>query len=152
MKDRKHNTIVIGVVIALLCAGGGFYGGMHYAQTKISSNSAQGIGGNAGRTGANGVRGARFAGGGAVFGTIIAKDAVSITVKLMSMGSSTPSGTGTKIVLYDTSTQVGKFTTGSANDLSAGEMITANGTSNSDGSVTASQIQIRPAGTNFRGQ
>jgi len=147
---KMNNAIGVSVAIALVCAGGGFYGGMKYEQSKVASNSTQGAGGNfAGRTGANGARGAgRFGGGGATLGTIVSKDATSITVQLVQMGSSTPStGTGTRIILINPSTQVGKFVTGSVNDLSVGASVTAMGTTNTDGSVTATQVQIRPAGS-----
>lgn len=149
-----NKTLVIGIITAVIFGGGGFYGGMIYTQSKISGargQFAQGTGGNfAGRAGSGG---ARFAGGGAVFGAVIAKDTASITVKIGSAGSPTdlPAGyadqTGTKIVLYNASTQVGKLVNGTASDLSVGDMITVNGTANSDGSVTARTIQIRPVGT-----
>ena len=80
-------------------------------------------------------------------GTIIAKDATSITVQLRSVGSSTPTTTGTKIVLYDASTQIMKTDTGTTNDLTIGQSVVVGGTANSDGSVTATSIQLRPATT-----
>jgi hypothetical protein len=88
------------------------------------------------RTGTGGAQGNR--GAGFTAGSIISKDATSITVKLQD-GS-------TKLILYSGSTTIGQFTTGSANDLTAGKDITVTGTANSDGSITATRIQIGTLG------
>lgn len=139
-----NKTITVGLVAAVVCGLGGYLiGGMHTTTGASGAPSVQGGGGGfAGRNGGTGA--ARFAGGGATMGTIIAKDATSITVELRAFGSTTPSTTGTKIVLYDPSTQIMKTSSGSANDLSVGDNVTVSGTSNSDGSVTATMIQLRP--------
>jgi hypothetical protein len=73
---------------------------------------------------------------GFVFGEIIAKDDTSITIKFQD-GSS-------RIVFYADSTEVGKFENGSLNDLEVGKSVTVTGKTNSDGSITAQSIQIRP--------
>lgn len=139
-----NNSLIVSIVAAaIVFGGGGFYAGMQYQAGKTPSRAGGAFaGGNfAGRIAG---AGSRTAGAGGAFGTIIAKDATSITVQL-SMGTSTASGS--KIVLYDTSTQIGKMVTGSTNDLAIGENVTVSGTPNSDGSITAQNIQIRPAGT-----
>ena len=129
------------IIIALIVvAGGAFYGGMKYAQSKISqqANAARAAFQN-GRMMPNGTAGAgRINGGEANFtnGDIIAKDDKSITVKLQN-GSS-------KIIFYSDTTQIGKFTSGTASDLTVGETVTVNGQTNSDGSITAQSIQVRP--------
>lgn len=149
---KKQDLITIGAV-AVIVAGIAFWGGMSYAQSKSpAARFAQGNfqpGQFAGRAG-----GARASGAGAVFGTIIAKDASSITVQLGGPNATSTNGTatGSKIVLLGSGTQVSKFVQGSPSDLTVGTMVTANGTPNSDGSITAAIVQIRPAGTNPRGQ
>jgi hypothetical protein len=141
-----NNKLIVSVVVAaIVFGGGGYYLGK---QASASQTPARGAGTFAGRTG--GAGGARFAGGGAAFGTIVAKDATSITVQLMT-GTSTTSGSGSKIVLYSAGTQIGKMVAGTSADLAVGTNVTVSGTANSDGSITAQSIQIRPAGTNRPG-
>lgn len=71
-------------------------------------------------------------------GEILSNDGTSITIK-MADGS-------TKIVLVSPSTQVMKMAAGSLSDLSTGTNVSVVGSANSDGSVTATSVQIRPAG------
>lgn len=134
--DKK--TLLKIIVIAVIMAGAGFYGGMRYGESAVTQTGAgqrsQQINGFAmmGRTGnrATGQNGS-FAGG-----QIIAKDATSITVKLQD-GSS-------KIVFVSTSTPVMKSAEGSLNDLAVGKNVTVTGVANSDGSITAQSVQVRP--------
>ena len=69
-------------------------------------------------------------------GKVISKDDTSITVKGRD-GSS-------KIVLYTPTTQVMKSTSGSSTDITVGSQVLVQGKTNSDGSVTAQNISIRP--------
>ena len=127
-------------VVAVVFAGGGFWGGTQYAASQRPS-----FGGNfAGRTGAGGfTRGG--AGGGTTFGTILSMSNGSITVQLPT-ATSTGASSGTKLVLVDTSTQVNEMQTVPTSNLKTGQSVIVSGTANSDGSITAQMIQIRPAG------
>ena len=66
--------------------------------------------------------------------------------------TTTSAQSGTKIVLVDSSTQITKTVAGTAGDLSVGTSVTISGSANSDGSITAQNIQIRPAGMGRLGQ
>lgn len=142
-----QNKMLIGFIIALLIVGGGaFYGGRQYGKSTAGKNSApnfqnlspeeraQRFGQTAGGQ-ARGVN--RAAGGGFINGEIIAKDDKSITVKLGDGGS--------KIVFLSGATQITKSVDGSAVDLEAGKNVMITGSANSDGSLTAQSIQLRPA-------
>ena len=115
--------------------GGSFYGGMTYAKSQTPARPTAGQFG-AGRTGF--ARGG--AGGGATAGQIVTADSTSMTVKLAS-GS-------TQLVLLGSSTTIAKSVAGTQSDLTPGTTVIVTGTSNSDGSITANSIQIRPAMTN----
>ncbi len=140
------NNKIIATIVAVAIAGGGigFYSGTMYQRKALMASEGQskGMGNFAGRsngqaqTGSAKSNGARTANGGIVSGQVTAKDDKSITIKDRT-GSS-------KIVLYSGSTTVGKTVDGSASDLSTGENVMVNGTDNSDGSVTAENIQIIP--------
>lgn len=130
----KNKLVIIAAVVALLIGGGiGFFAGTKYQQGKdTSSNQTPGNLTFQQRA----VRGGRFGGanGMVVRGQIISSDSNSITVKL-------PDGS-TKIIILSSSTMIGKTTTGSTTDLTNGATITAIGSTNSDGSITAQNVQI----------
>ena len=143
MKNKKIIFVVVGIIIL----AGVFYGGMVYGKSQSLTQHANGFGLNMqNRTGQFGMsaRGNRM-GGGFVGGEIISKDDKSITVKIMSNDpNGTNTTTGSKIIFFDTSTTVSKTATGSLTDLAVGTQVSVQGTTNSDGSVTAKTIQIRP--------
>jgi len=127
MKNHWIATIIL--VVAVGAAG--FFVGMQY-QKMQRGNFASRFGGANGTFqrlgGANGMR--------PVFGQIISADATSITVK-MNDGS-------TKIVIVSSRTSINKAATGTKDDLKTGETVAVFGTTNSDGSVTAQNIQLNP--------
>lgn len=139
MNLNKTTLGIAGVVIAI----GSFFGGVKYDQGKTTSLatgsqnfSTQGGQMRRGVTGANGAqRGARVMNGGAT-GSIVAKDATSITVALRDGGS--------KIVFLSPKTAITKTTDGVAGDLVIGKEVSVSGTPNSDGSIVAQSIQVRP--------
>lgn len=135
----KKNLLII-IAIAIVIGVGAFYGGMKYDQSKATANISQfgfqnrqmGASGNGSR---NGIAGNRT-GGGFVTGEIISKDDKSITVKLQNGGS--------EIVFLSDTTKIMKSTDASTSDLATGKAVQVMGTANSDGSVTAQSIQLRP--------
>lgn len=135
MMFMKNNITVI-VIIALLVGGGlGFFGGMQYQKSQRGA-FGQFANGQFGPRGGSGANGARVRNGGGVVGDILSVDKNSITVKL-------PDGSS-KIVLLTTSTSINKAAEGSVSDLAVGTRVAAFGTTNSDGSVTATNVQINP--------
>ncbi len=133
----NKNTYIIGAVLLAIVGSGAFYGGMKYQQGK----SRQVLGQFAGRNGAarNGNQGFR-----PVNGEILSMDDKSITVKLND-GSS-------KIVLLTDATTISKSDTASKSDLKVGDKVAAFGTANSDGSITAQNVQLNPVLRNAGGQ
>jgi len=125
------NKNIIMVVVAITFGGAGFFGGMKYQESKRPANFRQ-FNGN--------VQGLRTGGSQQVFrpvnGEIIGSDEQSITVKLQD-GSS-------KIVLLAESTEFLKSQSGSKEDLKVGDKVMVVGSDNTDGSVTAQNIQINP--------
>ncbi len=146
----KKQTLVIGVVLALVLLGGSFYGGMQYGARNTAAKSQSTAGGRnfggaigAGQRGAAGQgmqsgsqRSGANTGGGFTVGQIVSKDDTSVTVKTNDGGS--------KIIFFSSSTSIDKSVSGASSDLSVGQQITANGKINPDGSVVAQNIQIRP--------
>ena len=78
-------------------------------------------------------------GGNFISGSIISEDSTSITLQLAG-------NAGSKIIFYSGYNSNWKMASGTASDLSTGTNVSVTGTTNSDGSVTAQSIQIRPAG------
>ena len=133
-----NKNILGGLVGIIIVGGGAFYAGDVYgkgAAAPAAGAARFAAGGMMG--GVGGMRAGR-GGGGFISGQIVSVDNGSVTVKLAS-GS-------TQIVLMGTSTQILKSASGSLGDLSAGTNVVATGSANSDGSLTAQSIQIRPAG------
>ena len=129
-KSMKNLILLIGALVVI--GGGAFYGGMQYDRSKISAGRAgrfQGINGA-------GISNRTTGGGNFTSGEILSKDDKSITIKL-------PDG-GSKIVFMSSSTQITKSAAGTLGDLTLGLQVSANGTANTDGSINAESVQIRP--------
>lgn len=127
-------------ILVVVALGGGFFGGMKFQETKAAGPNGAGHSQQGGFRGQNGQN--RNAAGGfrPVVGEILNTDDKSITVKLED-GSS-------KIVLLPDNITVSKTDTTSKADLKTGVRVGVFGTNNSDGSVTAQNVQINPM---FRG-
>ncbi|MFA6285324.1 MAG: hypothetical protein WC643_02240 [Parcubacteria group bacterium] len=141
-KKKLFSTIAVVIIVG----AGAFFGGTVYEKDKLSSqgllrsgNMQQGADGQRRPGGAGGFAGAKGGApkenGGFVTGEIISKDEKGITVK-------TPDG-GSKIIFFAGSTAIGKTAVGSASDLADGQQVMASGKNNSDGTLSADNIQIR---------
>lgn len=131
------NLNIILIVLIFVVGGVGFLGGMKYQQSKRTISNRQFVNGQFGngqgaRNGQNGNR----MGFRPVSGEIISSDDKSITVKLAD-GSS-------KIVLLSDKTEINQAASATKEDLKTGEKVMVVGTDNSDGSVTAQNIQLNP--------
>lgn len=138
------NISGMALILIIAASGGGFYGGMKYQESKLPSTGQFMMGqggqkfqaqpGGTGSTGRNMMRGSQ--GFRPVSGEIINSDDKSITVK-------TDDDTS-KIVLISAKTSINKSSEGTITDLKIGETVAIFGNENSDGSITAQNVQLNP--------
>ncbi len=126
---NKNTTMVLSAVLIIVAAIGGFFGGMQYQKSK-----APAFGGRFGqfqnRFGQNGQSGRP------VRGQILSIDPTGMTIK-MNNGTS-------EIVIVSNSTAFVKSAAATKNDVATGDTVMVIGTPNSDGSITAQDVQINP--------
>ena len=138
---QQKVLVPILIVLIIVVGAGAFYGGMVYGKGQTKSSGQQRfaqMGGNfAGGAGATRRGGAGTQGGGFVNGQILSNDGKTMTVKINTGGS--------KIIFLSDTSEVSKMASGTPSDLTVGQNIMVTGKTNTDGSVTASTIQIRPA-------
>jgi hypothetical protein len=138
------NTWITALVVAIIFGGGGYYFGTQHASSAAPGGAAA----FAGRTGGTGNAAGRFgagaSGGGFTTGTIISTGSGTMTIQLPS-STSTSATTGTKIVLSNTT--VTEMKNVDPSTLAVGQDVVISGTANSDGSLTATSIQVRAART-----
>lgn len=122
--------IIIAVLITVFIAG---YGGYWWGSRSITRPglNQNGFSGRNSQGMAN-----RRVNSGFATGDILAKDDKGLTIKLRNGGS--------QIILVAPSTEVSKMSQTDQSELQIGKSIVVTGKTNSDGSVTASSIQIRP--------
>lgn len=133
-----QNKLVLPIALLIAGLGAGFLGGMQFRNYQLqkmrgnfgANGTFQRFMGN--RTGQNG----GMMGRGGVIGSILSMDDKSITVKMQD-GS-------TKIVLFSDATTYENTATAAKTDLKVGQNVAVFGAANSDGSVTASSVQINP--------
>jgi hypothetical protein len=146
-KSPMKKSAMIGILIAVLivAGGGGFFSGMKYEKQKLTNDPSQlfsaarsgSINGNRQFPGgSNSNRSMRNGFGGGIRGTIASISGTSMTVSLTD-GSS-------KIVIVPSSATISKSTTGTSADLTTGQTVMVTGTTNSDGSTTATSVQLNP--------
>jgi len=134
--NKKFLPVVI-IGIAIIFALAGFAAGIEYQKRKLlskSSNTQNFPGGNGNQASIN-TRQRGGLQGGMAAGDVIAKNANSITLKMRD-GSS-------RIVFFSDSTQITKQVAGTLDDVIIGSSVMIQGTSNSDGSITAQVISLR---------
>ena len=123
---------IIAVVVLIVVAGGAYYFGV---QNGTSSAAAVAT---ATRSSFTRNAGARAGGVGAVAGQVVSVDTNSLSISL--------AGGSSQVIFFTSTTPVAKTVSGSISDLKVGTNISVTGTANSDGSESATSIQIRPAG------
>ena len=133
----KNAKVIVPIILVLVGLGAGFFGGYQYRNYRLRNS----LGSFAGANGAQRFTGTRTgagagARGGAVSGSILSMDATSITVKLAD-GS-------TKIVLFSGTTTYENTISAAQTDLKVGSQVVVIGSTNTDGSVTATSVQINP--------
>jgi hypothetical protein len=132
---------IVPIIIAAVVVGAlGFAGGVQYGKAVAPQGGSAQVGAapggqGTGRTGGMTRRGG--AGSGFAGGQIISKNDTSITLQ-------SPDGSSL-IVFISTSTPVTKSVQGSLSDLTVGEQVSVTGSTNSDGSIVAQSVQVRPA-------
>jgi type II secretory pathway pseudopilin PulG len=131
------NNWVVTIIVIVIVAGIAFFGGMQYQKSQVS-NFAQGQGAFRQRMMGQG-QGQEQTAFRPVRGDILSVDNNTLTVKL-SDGSS-------KIVILSGSTTYMKEASATKDDLKTGNTVMITGASNSDGSVTAQNVQINPTAT-----
>lgn len=161
---KRSSTIVLAVAVGVVALAAGLLVGMSYGKGRPSVETAMKTVSNLTPeqmaqlgTSGGGFPGGGFpdgaagggngnARGGFTAGSIVSNDGSTITIK-MNDGS-------TKFVLYSGSTTIRKSAEGTSADLVAGENVVVTGSANSDGSITATQIQLGglPGGPGGGGQ
>ena len=146
------NQMMMGLLIAVVVGGSAFFAGMQYQKSQTSplpqgfgagqmmgNRTGTGMGGAGMGTGTTrtGAQGSRMMGNGAIVGEILSLDDGSLTVKSQD-GSS-------KIILLNEKTTYNTASSAEKSDVQVGSTISAFGTTNADGSVTAVGIQLNPS-------
>lgn len=148
----QKNSIVIMVIAVLVVGAGSFYGGMVYGKSQVPASTGgrnfsfngQNLPGGSGQNfpGGNGAARTRGAGGngggfgGGVSGQILSKNDTGFTIKSVDGGS--------RIIFLTSSTTISRQSTGTATDLNNGVDVVVIGDANTDGSINARNVQIRP--------
>jgi len=139
----NNKNLILTIIAIIVVGAGSFYGGMKYQQGRAGADFASRFGGrNSGnfainrqdtRNGGPNGNASNFR---PVVGQVLSIDNNTVTVKMQD-GSS-------KIVILSDSTTYSQNASASESDVKVGDNIAATGTSNSDGSLTAENVQLNP--------
>jgi hypothetical protein len=132
---KKNITIAL---VIILVAAASFYGGTLYGAKDKKATPDFSRMGVPGQQNGSGIKRNVGQNGGFVNGSLLSQDEKSLTVKL-------PDG-GSKIIFWSDSTQFMKMASSSREQLAVGDNLMVSGTTNTDGSVLAQTIQVRPEG------
>ncbi len=135
---KKYRTQIIWMIVAVVALVGGFFWGKSVGASAVAAGRAGAgrfaLGSStaafAGRAGFGGA-----AGGGFTAGQVLSVDSDSLTLQLANGNSEN--------VFFSSSTQISMPEPVPASSIQSGTMVMITGTTNSDGSVTASTIQVR---------
>jgi hypothetical protein len=131
---KKYIVHIVWLAIAIVALGGGYFWGKASVAATRAGFAGAGAYGSSTRRFAGGA-----SGGGFTTGQIISFGNDSMTVQLANGNS--------EVVLYSSSTPVSEPTIVSPSVLKVGTNVMVGGTSNSDGSLTATTIQVRAMST-----
>jgi hypothetical protein len=137
MKTINKQLVTTALISIIVSGGVGYYIGTHKQATPTRMQGAFGQGG-AGQ----GQRGG-FARGG-VNSNMINGDVVSLSDNILTVKGRDG---GSRVVLFTGTTKVTKSVTGERGDVKEGSSVLIIGAQNTDGSVTAESVQIRPNGS-----
>ncbi|MHB1769981.1 MAG: DUF5666 domain-containing protein [Minisyncoccota bacterium] len=126
---KKH--LVLTAIVALGIGLGIGYVGGHASAPMVGYGTSGGGSGGSTRI----PRGRNQSAGGFLTGIVARKDSESITVTTRDGNS--------HVILFTPATRVFKSVAGSLTDVAVGSTVIVSGSTNSDGSVSASSIQLR---------
>lgn len=133
----KNIKPILPVILILVGLGVGFFGGIEYRNYQLKNRAGNiMMGANGTQRFIAGRNGQGMMGRGGIAGSILSVDSNSITVKLID-GS-------TKIVFLGASTTYSNTVSATVSDVKTGENVLVTGTVNSDGSITAANVQLNP--------
>jgi preprotein translocase subunit YajC len=127
----QKNKIISLIVAFIVVAGIAYYAGTKSVATPARPARTANF-----SMASSTARGGRGMFGGGVSGQILSIDTNSLTIKSQDGGS--------RIVFLIASTTINKISAGSVKDLTVGTNVSVNGSNNTDNSINAQMIQIRP--------
>lgn len=142
-----NNNLVIGYIATTVVAGAvGAFGGITYQKSNNTTPFERGArpGMMQGKSNTSNGQVPAMQRGGMIVGEVTAKDEKSITVKMADGGS--------KIIVLSDATTYRTGTEAKVDDLAVGKTVSIMGIPNSDGSTTATNIELNPMARQLGGK